>query len=104
MVCEWGMGESVGPISYGQKEEPIFLGKEIARHKDYSEDTAQQIDREIKQIVFTCLEAAKEHLAANRDKLTLLAKTLLSSETLDDFAIRKLLGFPPIAATPAPDV
>ncbi len=54
MVCEWGMSEVLGPIAYGQKEEPIFLGKEIARHKDYSEDTARAIDAEIKKIVEAC--------------------------------------------------
>ena len=55
MVCEWGMSEVLGPIAYGQKDEPIFLGKEIARHKDYSEDTARAIDNEIKKIVEGCL-------------------------------------------------
>ncbi len=51
MVCEWGMSDVLGPIAYGQKDEPIFLGKEIARHKDYSEETARAIDTEIKKIV-----------------------------------------------------
>lgn len=95
MVCEWGMGESLGPIAFGQKEEPIFLGKEIARHKDYSEETAKLIDREIKSIVNTCLENSKEILAGHREQLVVLAKKLLEKETLDDSEIRKLLGFPP---------
>ena len=50
MVCEWGMSDVLGPIAYGQKEEPIFLGKEIARHKDYSEETARVIDAEVKRL------------------------------------------------------
>ncbi len=95
MICEWGMSRELGPIAYGKKEEPIFLGKEIARHKDYSEETAKQIDREVKDIVEYCLKKAKEILTRNKEKLVLLAKTLVEKETLDDSDVRKLLGFPP---------
>ena len=95
MVCEWGMSEVLGPIAYGQKEEPIFLGKEIARHKDYSEDTARAIDAEIKSIVEGCLAEAARILAEQQDKLRLLADTLLVRENLDDDEIRLLLGMPP---------
>jgi cell division protease FtsH len=94
MVCEWGMSKALGPISYGQKEEPIFLGKEIARHKDYSEKTAQVIDQEIRAIVDGGLNQARQLLAEHRDKLELLATTLVEKETLDDNQIRELLGFP----------
>jgi len=94
MVCEWGMSKSLGPIAYGQKEEPIFLGKEIARHKDYSEETAQQIDKELKSIVESGLKQAKALLTEHRDHLELLATTLVEKETLDDAQIRELLGFP----------
>jgi len=94
MVCEWGMSKSLGPIAYGQKEEPIFLGKEIARHKDYSEETAQQIDKELKSIVESGLKQAKALLTEHKDHLELLATTLVEKETLDDAQIRELLGFP----------
>jgi cell division protease FtsH len=95
MVCEWGMSDLLGPVAYGQKDEPIFLGKEIARHKDYSEDTARAIDAEIKKIVEAGLTEADRILGEHRDKLKLLADTLLVRENLDDEEIRTLLGFPP---------
>ena len=95
MVCEWGMSDVLGPISYGQKEEPIFLGKEIARHKDYSEETARVIDAEVNEIVLSRLTRAEEILTEHRDQLVLLATTLVEKETLDDGEIRDLLGFPP---------
>ncbi len=95
MVCEWGMSDVLGPIAYGQKEEPIFLGKEIARHKDYSEETARVIDAEVNEIVSSRLTHASEVLTAHRDQLVLLATTLVDKETLDDAEIRELLGFPP---------
>jgi cell division protease FtsH len=103
MVCEWGMSPELGPISFGQKEEPIFIGKEIARHKDYSEETAHKIDQEIEKIVRSSLGSATDLLAKNRDKLELLAETLVVRETLDDMEVRKLLGFPlPKAAKDSP--
>jgi cell division protease FtsH len=94
MVCEWGMSPSLGPIAYGQKEEPIFLGKEIARHKDYSEDTARTIDVEVKRIIEDALRNAESLLREHHDKLKLLADTLLVKENMDDDEIRSLLGFP----------
>ncbi|MBT3275828.1 MAG: cell division protein FtsH, partial [Spirochaetales bacterium] len=96
MVCEWGMSSELGPISYGQEDEPIFLGKEIARHKDYSEETAQKIDEEITKIVSSCLEETRSLLSLHREQLDLLAETLIIKETLDDLEIRELLGMPPI--------
>jgi cell division protease FtsH len=95
MVCEWGMSDKLGPVTYGQKEEPIFLGKEIARHREYSEDTAEVIDGEIKGLINGCLEKARAILSEHEDQLDLLAETLIERETLDDGEIRKLLGFPP---------
>jgi cell division protease FtsH len=95
MVCEWGMSDILGPIAYGQKEEPIFLGKEIARHKDYSEETARAIDNEIKKIVENSLSEALRILREQKDKLKLLSDTLLARENMDDDEIRALLGFPP---------
>jgi cell division protease FtsH len=94
MICEWGMSGSLGPIAYGQKEEPIFLGKEIARHKDYSEDTARSIDQEVRAIVEAGLANADRLLTEHRPELELLAKTLVEKETLDDNQIRELLKLP----------
>jgi cell division protease FtsH len=94
MVCEWGMSEDVGPVTYGQKDEPIFLGKEIARHKDYSEETARHIDAAVRRILDECRSVAEKLLSENRTKLERLAAALLEKETLIDDEIRRLLGFP----------
>jgi cell division protease FtsH len=94
MVCEWGMSDKLGPIALGQKEEPIFIGKEIARHKDYSEETAQTIDGEIRRIVQSCLQDARRLLSDHREDLNMLAETLVQKETLDDAEVRALLGLP----------
>jgi len=94
MVCEWGMSPDLGPVAYGQEDEPIFLGKEIARHKDYSEETARRIDAAVSSIVQTALNEVEAIIAQHRDQLVLLADTLVERETLDDDEIRELLGFP----------
>jgi len=95
MVCEWGMADEMGPVAYGQEEEPIFLGKEIARHKDYSEDTAQRIDKSVKEILDRALNTAKEIIESHRNQLEELAEALLSRETLIDDEVRVILGLPP---------
>ncbi len=92
MVCEWGMSEKLGPLQYGQKEEPIFIGKEIARHKDYSEITSQLIDEEIRNFVEGSYEKAKDILLKNRDILEKLATRLLEKEVLDRKEIEKIVG------------
>jgi cell division protease FtsH len=94
MVCEWGMAEELGPVTYGQEDEPIFLGKEIARHKDYSEDTARRIDEAVKKILDEAKNIADKILTTHRKKLENLADMLLEKETLIDEEIRSLLGFP----------
>lgn len=91
MVTEWGMSE-MGPVSFGSDDEPIFLGKEIATHKDYSEETAKRIDQEIQNILKDCLTRAEEILTKNRDKLEALAKALVQNETLTDEEVRKAIG------------
>ncbi len=83
MVCEWGMSEKMGPLSFGKKEEVIFLGREIARHQDYSEETAVEIDTEVKHLVFDSYERAKSLLQMNIDNLYALADALLEKEVLD---------------------
>jgi cell division protease FtsH len=95
MVCEWGMADEMGPVTYGQEDEPIFLGKEIARHKDYSEETAQKIDRSVRKILDEARQQAEEILKTHKQELEKLADTLLARETLVDDEIRSLLGFPP---------
>jgi cell division protease FtsH len=95
MVCEWGMADQMGPVAYGQEEEPIFIGKEIAQHKDYSEDTAMRIDSAIKKILEGALARVSSLLTEHRDQLEKLADALVARETLEDAEIRVLLGFPP---------
>ena len=101
MVCEWGMSDILGPVAFGQEDEPIFIGKEIAQHKDYSEATAQAIDNEVKHIIDECFQDAQAILKENRDKLEKLADTLFEKETLDDSEIRELLNLPKKGEEPA---
>jgi cell division protease FtsH len=91
MVCEWGMSETMGPLSYGTKEEEIFLGREITKHKDYSEKTAQDIDSEIKRIITTCMDRAEKILQDNIEVLHRLAIVLLEREILDSEEIDKII-------------
>lgn len=83
MVTEWGMSEKLGPLTFGKKDEQIFLGREIAKHKDYSEKTAEDIDEEVKRLVIEAYEKAKALLANNFDTLDAFAKMLLEKETMD---------------------
>ena len=83
MICEWGMSDRMGPVNYGKDEEHIFLGREIAKHRDFSEKTAQDIDEELKNLVHGCYERAKGLLSANIDTLHAIANGLLEKETLD---------------------
>ena len=92
MVCEWGMSENMGPMTFGKKEEQIFLGREIAQHRDYSEETARKLDAEIKTIVVGAHARATELLTHHKDTLHVLAATLLEKETLDGPEIEKLVS------------
>ncbi|MDP1759215.1 MAG: ATP-dependent zinc metalloprotease FtsH [Thermodesulfovibrionales bacterium] len=91
MVTEWGMSEKLGPLTFGKKDEQIFLGREIARHKDYSEKTATDIDEEVKRLVIEAYERAKAVVSENYDFLDALAKALLEKETLDAVEIEALV-------------
>ncbi len=91
MVCEWGMSDKLGPLSYGAKEEEIFLGREIQRHKDYSERTAIDIDDEVRSIVTAAMVDAEKILTKNIDLLHRLSKELLEREILDGEEIDKLI-------------
>jgi cell division protease FtsH len=95
MVCEYGMSE-LGPLTFGKKEEQIFLGREIAQHRDYSEDTAIKIDSEVKKIVADQYDRAKNIILENRDALVRLAEALLEFETLDSVQIRRAVAGLPI--------
>jgi len=94
MVREWGMAEEIGPISLGEEEEPIFLGREIAQHKDYSEATAQRIDAAIQGILDSALDKAINILKREKNRLVRLADKLMQVETLEDKEVRELLGLP----------
>jgi cell division protease FtsH len=92
MVCEWGMSDKMGPLSYGKKEEQIFLGREFATHKDYSEETAKNIDIEVVAIVKRNYEKAKEILTDHIEILHKIAEELLEKEVLNGAEIDVLIG------------
>ncbi len=91
MVTEWGMSEKLGPLTFGKKDEQIFLGREIAKHKDYSEKTAVDIDEEVKRIVTAAYERAKKILEDNTGLLGVIANALLERETIEGQEIDKLI-------------
>ena len=110
MVCEWGMSDAMGPLTFGKKEEQIFLGREIAQHQDYSEDTALKIDQEVKRFVTSNYE--KSHVLLEEHKATLvrMADELLAREVLDADQVTRLVKGLPLddperaggASTPTP--
>jgi cell division protease FtsH len=98
MVTEWGMSDKLGPLTYGKKEEQIFLGREIAQHRDYSEHIAVEIDNEVKRIVMENYERAKKLIRDRVDVLHALTKALLEKETLDAPEIDAIVNHQPTAA------
>ena len=102
MVCEWGMSDRMGPLTFGKGEEHIFLGREVARPKDFSEETAVLIDSEIKRIVVECATRAKHMIETNLEKLHALARALLERESLDGEEIARILRVPPLHEAPSP--
>ena len=108
MVCEWGMSDEIGPLTFGKKEEQIFLGRDFTQHQDYSEDTAIRIDREIKRIVTANYERARDTLQTHKSELNHIAEELLIREVLDAEQVRRIAkGLPiedpvPVTDTPAP--
>ena len=106
MVCEWGMSEAMGPLTFGRKEEQIFIGREIAQRQDYSENTALLIDQEIKRIVTDNYDRARSVLKAHHGALVSMAKELLIREVLDAEQVKRMVaGLPldelPVAAAAA---
>ncbi len=99
MVCEWGMSE-LGPISLGQKEEQIFLGREIAQHRDYSEATAIRIDEEVKRFVENGYSTSKKIIEDHRDALVMMAEMLLEREVLDGAEVLQIVRGEKLAAMP----
>jgi cell division protease FtsH len=105
MVCEWGMSD-LGPLTFGKKEEQIFLGREISQHRDYSEDTAIKIDNEVRKLVNQGYETAKSILEGSRDTLQKIAAALLEREVLDASEVMLLVegkGLPPMKSPSKPD-
>jgi cell division protease FtsH len=92
MVCEYGMSEKLGPLSFGKKEEEIFLGREIAQHRDYSEETARKIDEEVNNLVSENYQKTHRLMKDNLDTLSNLANALLERETLDSHEIEEIMG------------
>jgi cell division protease FtsH len=106
MVCDWGMSD-LGPLAFGKKEEAIFLGREIAQHRDYSEDTAIHIDAEVRKIVTRSYDAARNILETNKETLERIAQALLDREVLDAVELKLLMENKPLpekvqAAPPPP--
>jgi cell division protease FtsH len=91
MVCEWGMSDKLGPVTFGQKQELVFLGRDMTRHQDYSEATARDIDQEIRDIVSTCYGRAKTILKDNIHILHQVSKTLLEKEVIDGAEIKRII-------------
>ncbi len=91
MVCEWGMSEKLGPLTFGKKEQEIFLGREISQHRDYSEHTAIEIDNEVKRLVMENYERAKSIIRTHMRALEALAQALLEKEVLDAPEIDKII-------------
>jgi cell division protease FtsH len=95
MVCEWGMHGGLGPVAYGQEDEPIFLAREIARRQNYSDDTARRIDKAVQEILDQGRERARQILSKHRGELVRLSDALIERETLTDDEVRGLLGLFP---------
>jgi cell division protease FtsH len=91
MVCEWGMSDVLGPLSYGQSDQPLFLGRELSQHRDYSEETARIIDKEVRAIVEKNYKRAETLLKDNIDKLHALAKALLEYESIDGVEVEAIM-------------
>jgi cell division protease FtsH len=98
MVTQYGMSDCLGPITFGEKDELIFLGREIGEQRNYSEAVAEKIDREVQRIVHEAYRRAKSILTAQRDTLHALAQTLLEKETVDAQEFEQLYSRAPAAA------
>ncbi len=102
MVCQYGMSEKLGMVQYGEEEEYVFLGREMGRQKNFSERTSQDIDSEIKRIIDEAYKVARDLIFNNRDKLELIAKSLLEHETLDGAQVEEIIRTGKFTAPPPP--
>ncbi len=102
MVCQYGMSEKLGMVQYGEEEEYVFLGREMGRQKNFSERTSQDIDSEIKRIIDEGYKVARDLIFNNRDKLELIAKSLLEHETLDGAQVEEIIRTGKFTAPPPP--
>jgi len=102
MVCEWGMSPKLGMVEYGEHEEHVFLGRDLGRSRDYSESTAQEIDREVRKLIDDAYDRAKELITSNRDKIEAIAKALLEYETLDSVQVREIIDTGSMTNPPKP--
>ncbi|MCS6770911.1 MAG: ATP-dependent zinc metalloprotease FtsH [Kiritimatiellae bacterium] len=93
MVCDWGMSPELGPQSFGEREELLFLGREVSRSQDYSEATAQKIDQEVNRMLREAYAKAIEILRTHRDKLDLVARMLIERETLEGYEVMELIRY-----------
>ena len=100
MVCEWGMSEAMGPLTFGRKEEQIFIGREISQHQDYSENTALLIDQEVKKIVTDNYDRARSVLKAHHGAIVSMAEELLIREVLDAEQVKRMAAGLPLEALP----
>jgi cell division protease FtsH len=102
MVTRWGMSEKLGPMVYGQKEELVFLGREISEQRDYSEKVAQEIDSEVRLLIGNAHDHASSILTQYRDRLDAVAQRLIEVETLDSVEFEKIFPSPVVREKKAP--
>jgi cell division protease FtsH len=102
MVCEYGMSEALGPVTYGKKHGPVFLGRDIAEERNYSEEIARRIDEEVRRVIEECYARARDILSEHMDKLTFLVDALLERETLDQEEVAALIATGELPATSLP--
>ena len=100
MVCEWGMSEAVGPLTFGRKDEEVFLGRDLDQHKDYSEDTANKIDQEIKRIVTENYDRARSILEEKTADLLQIAEELRAREVLSGDQVLRIVAGDPLEEPP----
>lgn len=93
MICEYGMSENIGPVTFGHRQDQVFLGRDIARDKDYSEEVAAEIDKEVRSFMEDAYAATEELLSDNIDKLHVIAKALMEKETLEEEEINQLVKY-----------
>lgn len=93
MICEYGMSENIGPVTFGHRQDQVFLGRDIARDKDYSEEVAAEIDKEVRSFMETAYAATEKLINENMDKLHVIAQALIERETLDEEEINQLVKY-----------